>query len=284
VTVTVSPALDGEATWSYDLPANPPEYLFDFGKIEGGKYIVESRASQGNKKWTGVQAIDSRRPLTDIVLNLVPSADVKGELKVEGHSAPLPTTVQIALERKAWSMESVSGHPDSAGKFIIPQVSPGEWAMNISAPAPGAFLKSLRKGDRELLFNHIPVESDSDAALTVVVSTDAATIQGAVDAGSGPEDVQHAGIVLAPAGKYHSMERFYYGVSADLAGKFHMENLRPGKYKIFALEKLAPAPFCNPEAADQLDALGQEIELQEGGTFEAHPKLISNAKVRESVQ
>ena len=96
-------------------------------------------------------------------------------------------------------------------------------------------------------------------------------------------DPKRAGVVLAPTGTSHNLARFYYGVLAGEEGKFHMENLVPGKYRIFALEKTAPADFRNPETADQLTELSQEIELTEGVTAEAHPKLIPAARAREAL-
>ena len=76
-------------------------------------------------------------------------------------------------------------------------------------------------------------------------------MSGEVDSGSA--DSKRAGIMLAPVGPYHTMTRFYYGTPADADGKFKLNGIAPGKYKIFALEKMAAANFRTPEAADQLD-------------------------------
>jgi hypothetical protein len=83
-----------------------------------------------------------------------------------------------------------------------------------------------------------------------------AKVAGQVDAADG--DSKRAGIILAPTGEYHNLARFYYAAAAGDDGKFKLQNVAPGKYRIFALEKLAPADFRNPEAADLLDPLGQE--------------------------
>jgi hypothetical protein len=81
-------------------------------------------------------------------------------------------------------------------------------------------------------------------------------------------------------GEYSTLTRFFYDVAADDSGKFELKDIAPGKYKIFALEKLSAAEFKAPEAAGQLDPLGQEIELAEGAMLEVHPKLIPVERAR----
>ena len=102
-----------------------------------------------------------------------------------------------------------------------------------------------------------------------------------MDAGGG--DSKRAGILLAPTGPYSALIRFYYDATTDDSGKFELKDIAPGKYKIFALEKLAPAEFKTPEAASQLDPLGDEIVLAEGATLEVHPKLIPVERAREAL-
>ena len=43
------------------------------------------------------------------------------------------------------------------------------------------------------------------------------------------------------------------------------------------------ADFRNPEAADQLDGLGDEIELAENAALTMHPKLIPIERAREAL-
>lgn len=63
-----------------------------------------------------------------------------------------------------------------------------------------------------------------------------------------------------------------------------MNAVAPGKYKIFALEKIATASYRNPESGDILDAvkdLGQDVEVPEGAKIESHPKLIPEERAKE---
>jgi hypothetical protein len=95
--------------------------------------------------------------------------------------------------------------------------------------------------------------------------------------------IPHApGSSLRPWGR--TLARFYYGGTTGTNGKFHIGGIAPGRYKIFAIEKMAAANFRNPEAADQLDELGEEIDVAEGATVEAHPKLIPAERATQALQ
>jgi hypothetical protein len=64
-----------------------------------------------------------------------------------------------------------------------------------------------------------------------------------------------------------------------------VSGVAPGKYRVFALERIATASYQNPESGDLLDAavkeLGEELEVTEGAKVQSHPKLIPIDKVRE---
>jgi hypothetical protein len=100
---------------------------------------------------------------------------------------------------------------------------------------------------------------------------------------TGGSDSKRAGIVLAPIGQFHNQARLYYTAISDERGKFQFPRVVPGKYKIFAVERLLPERFRNPESADQLGDLGTDIELTEGAVRTVHPKLIPAERAREAL-
>jgi hypothetical protein len=81
------------------------------------------------------------------------------------------------------------------------------------------------------------------------------------------------------------LARFYYSVLADDNGKFKVNGVAPGKYKIFALEKIATASFRNVESAELLEGAlkdqAEELDVTEGAKVESHPKLVPEDKAKE---
>jgi hypothetical protein len=219
--------------------------------------------------------------------------DIEGTLRVEGEAPAREETSAVArafgngflvqVTRPGGSLRP--GNPSSQvgadGRFTISQVAPGAWQLSV-APVPPGYLKSAQFGDQDVRFTTFEVASGSNATLNIVVSMRTATVEGQVEAGG--SEARRAGVLLAPVGAYHDLARFYYGTAADDDGKFEFRGIAPGRYKIFAVEKMAAASFRNPEAADQLDQFGEVIEVAEGATLEAHPKLIPADRAAKAIE
>ncbi len=256
-----------------------PDYAFNFD-LKPGRYGLDASINIEGTLWTATRFVDTAQASDDVVLALSPPQDVKGKLQIEGAGAPAASTFNLLLTRRGFGPR-VTANVGSDGTFALKRVPPGEWLLNINPLSPGAFVKTARLGDQDIRFARMEIRPGSDDVLSIVVSLNSAQIYGEVDAGAG--DSKRAGILLAPTSQYSALTRFYYDVTADDSGKFELKNIAPGKYKIFALEKLAPAEFRTPEAAGQLDPLGDEIELKEGARLEVHPKLIPVERAREAL-
>jgi hypothetical protein len=263
------------------IGTGPPDYKFSFGDVVQGRYILEARLKLDGKTWAASLPVDATQPVNDLVLALSPVNDLKGTLRFEGELPAGAGKPGISLMRAGSRMENIQAHIEADGSFVVPQVAPGEWQMNVGQLPRGAYLKSASLGTRDVRFSLLTVDPVSNVPLNIVISMGTAKIEGQVDAGSG--DPKRAGIVVAPVGPLHNLARFYYGGVADETGKIHMQDLAPGRYKVFALEKLAPVNFRTPEAVEQLDSLGDEIDLKEGGSLEVHPKLIPTERAREAL-
>ena len=262
--------------------AKPPDYAFRFD-LKPGRYGFDASVEIEGKTWTATQFVDTSHASDEIVLALAPPLDVKGKLRIEGNGAPagpLAASFTMRLTRRGYG-PLITANAAADGTFTLKQVPPGEWLLNVNPLPPSAFVKQARFGEQDIRFARMEIKPGSEEPVNIIISTNTAQIHGEVDAGGG--DSKRAGILLAPTGQYSTLTRFFYDVAADHGGKFELKDIAPGKYKIFALENLAPGEFKTPEAAGQLDPLGQEIELAEGANLEVHPKLIPGERAREAL-
>jgi len=278
----VSPVGEDAPRWSTLTELTPPDYSFDFDQLPGGVYRLEARVNLHNRVWAASQLFDTHSAADEVVLTLAPAIDIKGQLRVEGELKAGRPDLEVQLVSQATRNETISGRPNADGRFTLEQVPAGEWTLNLVELPLDAFLKSANLGDKDVRFAPVSIEAGSAALpLNIVISARMAKIEGEVEAVTG--DSKRAGIVVAPVGPFHDLARFYYGAVADDNGKFHFAHVVPGKYKIFALERMAPLRFRNPDAADQLGDLGMEIELTEGATLTVRPKLIPVERAREAL-
>jgi protocatechuate 3,4-dioxygenase beta subunit len=296
VRVTISPAEAGslQGRGTHTVTARDPEHRFQMPFLPAGRYRIEAVLEAGNKTYGVSQVLDLHANSGEIALTLAPAVDLAGTLRVEGQAPPVEGGVlrlngvavprqdgfRVQLARPGSGRNSVTANVGADGKFSLPQMVSGEWQLSVS-PVPPGFLKSARLGDKDVRFSTFEIGSNTETPLNIVVSMNTATVEGEIDSEGDPK---RAGVVIAPIGTYHNLARYYYGTTANDQGKFHIRGIAPGKYKIFAVEKMAPASFRTPEAADQLDELGAVIELAEGATLQAHPKLIPVDRAAKALQ
>jgi hypothetical protein len=281
VSINITPAEDYQAFWSAGNAAFWPEYRFELGDNPPGRYRVQAILHAKDKAYYAEQVVDAGEGTTDIVLAMSPGLEVKGHLKMEGPAARPAQDLIVKLGPKGAGVnrQSYSSTVAKDGSFKFEQVPPGEWLLSTSAGAENTFEKSVRLGDKEFLYQPIEIPPGSDAPLNIVLSSNTATVEGEIDAGGA--DRKRAGILLEPVGKWHTVMPFYDSVVADDEGKFKLGGVAPGRYKIFALEKIATANYRTPEAGDLLDPLGEEFEVTEGARLQLHPKLIPEERARE---
>lgn len=290
IQVRVSAAESGSQRWSVGTVAQGPEHHFEIAAVPAGRYRIEAELHAGSKAYGASQIIDLHPGTGEILLTLAAAVDIHGTLRVEGQapsaeappgSRPEGNTLRVQLVRPESRQNGVSAEVGADGRFTLEQVLPGEWELLVTRVPPG-FLKSANFGEKDVRFTTFEAGSSSSVPLNIVVSMHTAVIKGEVD-GAAPDSAR-AGIVIAPVGPNHNLARFYYGGTSGTHGKFHINGIAPGKYKIFAIEKMAASNFRNPEAADQLDELGDEIDVAEGATVEAHPKLIPAERAAQALQ
>ncbi len=282
VQVMVSPADENEARFSSGTVARGPEHRFEVADLRPGSYRFEATLESGGKSYGTSQVVNVGPGASDVVLTLAPAVEIQGTVRVEGSGAKSENQpMSVELEKPGGlrnrRLRAVVG---ADGRFKLGPVIPGEWSLEVTDIRPG-YLKSARLGDQDVRFKTFELAANNDAPLNIVVSTRTAQVEGEVDAGA--SDADRAGILIARADQYHTFVRFYYASEADANGKFHVKGIAPGKYKIFALEKISARDFRTPEAADQLDELGETIELSEGATVEAHPKLIPSERAQKAL-
>jgi hypothetical protein len=298
VQIQISPADVGTGRWASGTGAPGPEYRFQLPDLAAGRYRIDATYSQGDKTYAASQVFDLNQGTGEILLALAPAHSIQGTLRVEGqvsqeeqqaliNAAPagqrpnLQAPLSVHLRRPNASLGGLSARVAPGGKFSFEQVPAGDWWLEVT-PVPPGFLKSARYGDQDVRFTTFHAGSGSETPLQIIISMRTATVQGQID-GESPES-KRAGVVLAAVGPFHDLTRFYYGGVADDEGKFRLTGIAPGKYRIFAVEKMAAAAFRTPEVADQLAEYAEVIEVSEGAVLEARPRLVPEERALKAVQ
>lgn len=285
IEVQVSPTDAEQFRWSQSVIAQGPEHRFQVDGLPAGRYRLEAALSSGGKTYSASQMLDARSGSGDVVLTLAPAGEIHGTLRIEG-KAESPTgkatagPMHIVLQGTGINGRN-EAEVGADGRFTLSPVPPGEWNLEVN-PIPPGFLKSVVFGDKDVRFARLEVGSNNEAALNIVVSMRTAKIEGEIDAGG--LSAARAGILVARADELGGFTRFYYRTEADAEGKFHVNGIAPGRYKIFALENMSARAFQDPEDIETLKEFGETVDLAEGASAKAHPKLIPVARAAKALQ
>jgi len=138
--------------------------------------------------------------------------------------------------------------------------------QNLASAMQSIYVKSIQLGERDVLRDGLHLQdSTSDDPLVVTFRTGATTAGGHV-LNDQRKPVAGAAVVLVPddSTRFRMDYKFTY---ADLTGRFQLNGLAPGGYKLFAWENVDKGAWQDPEFMRQYIPLGTAIQIKESEPF-----------------
>jgi hypothetical protein len=163
--------------------------------------------------------------------------------------------------------------------IAFPNVPPGDYQFNITQNLPyggsgkTVYVKSMRLG-RDDALGTFHISADTPLVLDVVLTTEAGTIQG-VAIGRAGDPAPSATVVLVPATARKRIA-LYQAVVTGNDGRFRLQGIPPGDYKIFAWDDIENGAWANPEFIRPYESRGRAIHVAENGSDEVQLSVIYN--------
>jgi hypothetical protein len=245
-----------------------PEYDFHFPNLQPGKYVLTAQASSTEKQYQASQEVDlGGEGVSGITLTMEPAIELKGKVTLEGPNAAKYSISTVTLTPGDPMAQQMGKRPQAAvnkdGTFIISNLLPGVWDIDAGPIPPDSYFKSMRLGTQDVLTEEMVITSKTSSPLNIVISTQAAAVEG--DVVKGKDEPSRAIVLLAPDGKFQNVTSFYRFTTSDEKGHYKMKGLTPGKYRLYTFEELDPNYVQDPESLlKPLERLSVAIELKEG--------------------
>lgn len=248
-------------------------------------YNLHFRTGAGNL--FGFQAIDAgTADIENITLVAKPGVPINGKISFDGrplgdNDPDLPRMlIRIVQDPGIAGVPTPApATPAGNGSFTVQNVGPLGWDFEIYVAGnrpPGTYVKSIKLGTQDILNTKfypevgdsqrggLHVDGPVDQPLEIVLGLGTGTIEGvAVDAKQQP--APYRTVVLLPDVPLRHRFDLHRTTTSDTAGRFRLQNVTPGSYKIFAFDNIAAGAWEDITLMQGYEGGGRPIRVQESG-------------------
>jgi hypothetical protein len=257
--------------------AMPPDYRFIFPNVPEGQHSLVVQAVLDGKRYRTAQSVDvSDESSREINIGLEPGVTIGGTVTVTGPEAekhPPSFVTLLPGDDLPWDSGPLRATVSPDGTYQIPDVPAGVWDIDAGPVPKGGYMKSMKLGEEDVLTGEMRITSSTPAPLKIVISTNGATISGKVAGAAG--DPVRAAVLVMPQGRFGYVVSFRASAASDEKGHYEVLGVRPGTYKLYALERFDFDQIQNPANLKAFAAKAVTIEIQEGEKMSQDLKLIA---------
>lgn len=247
---------------------------FEFRGVTAGQYIIMANFGSQDGQLTALQTINvTDQHVTNLALVLRPGVSLSGTVRVEGQDADKtgsaatnPASSMVLLQPADQGGSGFFGGGNAQvkddGTFTLKNVQPGRYRVAVYGSE--GYLKSARFGAEDVLEGGLEIgEAGPAGALELVRSVRGAEVSGTLLDGK-EQPKPGALAVLLPEEKHRDqMDRYSTG-TADQYGAFSIKNVRPGQYKLIAVEDVEGTEWMDPEFVRPYEKSAITLKLAEG--------------------
>ena len=248
---------------------------FEFRRVLPGAYTIIGRTNDEKARFTARQNIDvGDRNLTNVIVAFRPNSDIAGRFTVIGSFRGRLRDLNISLQSDSGPMMGgASASAKDDGSFVINGVADDVYRIRIGGVPPNGYIRTLRYGSADVLERGLDPAGAHDS-LEVVISTDGGGITGvAVDKN---QKAQPGVTVIAiPDHPLRWISERSKSIGTDQNGRFNLQGLRPGRYRLYAFEQIEPGAYEDPQFMKKYLDYGRNVEVSENSKQTVDLKIIS---------
>jgi hypothetical protein len=250
---------------------------FEIHGVTPGSYTLAVDAQAGGDRYTASVLVDVTKADVDgLTVMLTRSFPIRGRVTAEGSDqcdfSGLNANAQSYGQQGMGRSASAPVHDD--GSFTLDNLRPDHYHLRLTGVAGNCYLKSISLGSRDV--------TATDALLTqgsppigFTLSAAGGKIEGdVIDEQHDP--VKSATVVLIPQPPLREQRDLYRNTSTDQSGKFNLQGITPGDYKLFAWDAIGPDSYLDPDVLALFEDLGWSVSVQEAGQSKIELTVIAN--------
>jgi hypothetical protein len=163
-----------------------------------------------------------------------------------------------------------SARVQADGSFTIPNTQPGQYRIAAVSSDKRAYLKAAEFNGTEVLDKDLDFSTDS--TLTLTLATDSGMLEGMVT--NQDEPAVGSSIAVVPSGVRRGLPHYYRFATADNTGRFRIEGIVPGEYKVFAFDDVDANDCYDPEFIARVEQKGVRLTVSSRGSTTLNLEVI----------
>jgi hypothetical protein len=243
---------------------DPATGKFEIRRVAPGSYfLVASQLIKGEVFSARVPVeITAGVPPEELPIHVVPAVEAHGTVVMDdGSAVPANLVVRLLPAEGLLPGPAPAAPVSSDGSIRLSGVLPGTWILSVEHLPEGIWIKNISFGDIRSTGGQLNLPAGARGPLRVVLAANGGQLSGLVGEEGEP---RQATVVLVPmeAGLRLSPHAYRF-TATDGRGAFIFKGVRPGAYRLFAFESIAPFAWMDPGILNAVEELGQELVANE---------------------
>lgn len=236
---------------------------FTFKQVLPGSYNLIAQQEDDKASASGRVEVEVREgDVQGLVVPLSPKVDVTGRVTFNpAASSSKLSSVQVSLspEDAQDFMRSAYGHANDDGSFTLQAAADERYKVGIYGIPPDMYLKSATAGRDDVLEKGFSPASSRNLDL---VFAPGAKLGGVI---SGDDDKPEPGVtvVIVPEQHLNGVTDRFRTVTTDQNGRYQLQGVRPGAYRVYAFEHMEPGAYEDEEWLKGFATQSHSVRLSE---------------------
>lgn len=251
--------------------------VFDLPGVRPGSYVLVTQVG-------GIVPIEvTNRDVENVAIIASARFKLSGRFVIDGPSTGAAPKIQdlriasLARDPELPGLDSpglsFSPPPESDGSFVVDGATPGDFRVSVRGLGANAYVKSMRMGRDDVLNDGLHLQGPPENALEVTIGVDAARVHGTV-VDSRQQPLVNRTVVLIPDLRLRRRHDLYHSSAAGSGGRFQIQGVAPGSYKLFAFDQIENGAWLDPEFIRNFEDRGVSVEVRSGGDVTVEVTVI----------
>jgi hypothetical protein len=259
-----------------------PDGRFIFSRLEPGTYRLTAMSMGAARLQSPPIEVKLDNDSTNVELHLTGTGELTGALEfvgapASGVASTEKRTVRLETPRSFGFVSALSSEVKPDGTFHVGGIPPGRFTLHIDSLPENAYISKLQLDGTAVTGTVLDLSQGSrNSKIRVTVSPNGAQISGVLfdqDGNKLPIAIAVVLLVDDPAnlelnGDPEHMAR----VGED--GKYSFHGIRPGKYRLLAIDQFRSPNIDKPEDVKKLAAAAEEFEIKAGDRITKDIKVV----------